>query len=1376
MKRQFLLIAAIAAFVAFALALLGQAAPPLVYAGDLLAPSGQVETPPSDANDPLAPVPTPTPVTTVIPVFQDTYIDQLNPNANYSDGARLHVALSSEFLYRQLSLIKFDIAAIPPGASIKSVTFRAYLEEATGLKTVNVSMGRATKGWDAKTVTWESWLNATCDEKATIPVGTADGWNEWNAFNLFQDWYTGPYKNYGLCLWGPGGGDAFGRAFRSSEVASAPQLVVVYYAPTPTPTNTATRTPTSTNTPSDTPSPTPTDTATNTPPPTYTPTPTVKPTRTPTPTPTRTPGACSDPSEPNDSPASAWAIAAGTDIFSFICSPEDVDWYRITVSGSVEIRALLDLLPAAYELILYTPSGAIAARGAGSGTEPRDLAYVPLTGGSYLLRVGPRSAADWSTVNWYRLRADLAALSPRSLSAVADTYVNQSAPDANYGAERQVSVGEDEFLAQKRGLFRFDLSDVPAVPIASAYLRLSLFSEATHEYDVGVYRVSAAWDEAAVTWNTKPGSVDTGSRAGVGSERGVYYEWDVTSLVQGWLTGGVGNFGMELRPAAGNDVRSFRSSEYAAGMLAGPGAGSVRTPRLVINFAAPDPGALVPIGGRVYEDADRDGRYNAGDRALSGVRVELFRDRVSQGSQLTAADGRYGFAGLPLDDYEVRVAETSLPADYTFLGSNSIAFTLHIGVSYDWLDFRLGYEEPPDPVPEPTLDLRPRDMEFIQVVHRGELIEGKRTLVRVFIEADGATGPVRRVNGLLWRDGHDADTIEALNRDTVALQPGTHPETDPAVIGDLSRTLNFLLPDDWATFGTFIVQINTNRMFIVSVPERAGAQINNQMRETTNFYPTNTLKLQVVGLQTAGGMTYDSSEHFTRWLRRTYPLSDVALYDDWWITAIDFSDDSGPGCGNAWNRIVLELGLRYFFSFLWDRYFAGMVPLETTEYYATGDGTVGCAHTGGYASAAVDTTTDVYYGRIAAHEVGHNLGREHTESPASGEGDTDPGYPYANGLIGQYGVDLADPANPLFVDPATNYDVMSYSWDQWFSDYTFDALYAQVRASGTTAAGAAGTSLAADLMRARDSGAAQREYLVVSGYVDGLAAPQLLPLYRVQLAAGSSDTPGSGAFALELQNASHAALFTRYFNLESVHSGDPNSGGFLQVVPWQAGAAHVVLRREQNVLYTTHVSSHSPQVAVSSPNGGEAWLPYGERTIAWTAGDVDGDALHYVLQYSTDGGAHWTVLATNLDQTSYTVDAGFLAGSTAARIRVIATDGINTTQDDSDGVFSVEGKAPRASIVSPADGGIHRPGAPVILEGAAIDLEEGPITDGTRFRWTSSLEGELGTGRTLFFEDLLPGTHVITLEVTDSERFVSSDRVTIFVGHPIYLPLVTRAP
>jgi hypothetical protein len=255
-----------------------------------------------------------------------------------------------------------------------------------------------------------------------------------------------------------------------------------------------------------------------------------------------------------------------------------------------------------------------------------------------------------------------------------------------------------------------------------------------------------------------------------------------------------------------------------------------------------------------------------------------------------------------------------------------------------------------------------------------------------------------------------------------------------------------------------------------------------------------------------------------------------------------------------------------------------------------------------------------------------------------------------------------------------------------------------------------------------------------------------------------------------------ARLFTRYFNIFE-DPDDPVNGSiyFRQVVPWQAGTARIVIKEGQTVLRITHVSANPPEVTLLSPNGGEFWPPYGEQTVSWTGDDADGNPLRYVLQYSPDGGSTWKAAAIDLTGESYALDVGSLAGSETALLRVIASDGVNTSQDDSDSTFTVEGKPPEVYVVYPLDGSVVPPGRLVVLEGAGTDPEDGPLTDETLFTWWSSQEGELGMGRELRFDDLLPGWHTITLEATDSDHFVGQDSVSIFIGSRVYLPLILKS-
>lgn len=63
--------------------------------------------------------------------------------------------------------------------------------------------------------------------------------------------------------------------------------------------------------------------------------------------------------------------------------------------------------------------------------------------------------------------------------------------------------------------------------------------------------------------------------------------------------------------------------------------------------------------------------------------------------------------------------------------------------------------------------------------------------------------------------------------------------------------------------------------------------------------------------------------------------------------------------------------------------------------------------------------------------------------------------------------------------------------------------------------------------------------------------------------------------------------------------------------------------------------------------------------------------------------------------------------------------------------------------------------------GVATDAEDGDL-DGNDMVWTSDLDGILGTGRD-FNEFLSVGTHVITLEATDSDGNVASVSIDLIM-------------
>jgi hypothetical protein len=232
-----------------------------------------------------------------------------------------------------------------------------------------------------------------------------------------------------------------------------------------------------------------------------------------------------------------------------------------------------------------------------------------------------------------------------------------------------------------------------------------------------------------------------------------------------------------------------------------------------------------------------------------------------------------------------------------------------------------------------------------------------------------------------------------------------------------------------------------------------------------------------------------------------------------------------------------------------------------------------------------------------------------------------------------------------------------------------------------------------------------------------------------------------------------------------------NVDGFNLMLPYPPGVARIVLKKGATELAVRPVSAHAPVVTVLSPNGGETWAASGAYTITWTANDLDGDPLTYSVLYSNDG-QNWVPVGTTITATQLTVNAAELAGGGVARVRVLATDGVNTSSDESDATFTVGRKGPQVFILAPVSGVRFMPGTPLWLQGYGYDLEDGTL-EGAALRWRSDRDGDLGTGSQALVT-LSPGPHVVTLTATDRDGATATASVNVFAGSEIFLPLTIR--
>ena len=408
------------------------------------------------------------------------------------------------------------------------------------------------------------------------------------------------------------------------------------------------------------------------------------------------------------------------------------------------------------------------------------------------------------------------------------------------------------------------------------------------------------------------------------------------------------------------------------------------------------------------------------------------------------------------------------------------------------------------------------------------LVANRAGYLRVFVVADrmNAAAPAVKVRFFHGLDPQDSAMI-------VAPSVGV-----PTVVDESSLSYSWNVP-----VPASLIQPTLNIQAEVdpteSVPETD---------DSDNVYPTGTppaLDVRAVppvdvvfvpvvqsGLppsRARGNITESNKAQFLDMTQRMHPVAsfNAVVHADLITTTTDTLQSQNAN--NAWTKILTQLNVLRIAENS-SSYYYGVARVSYTSGVA-GVAFVSTTTQGGRAALGWDKLPSGSV--VAAHELGHNWGRNH--APCGGPQQLDLQYPYSNGTTGIYGLDMAS----LMLQQPDLGDVMGYCDPKWIGDYTYRGVLNYLLAPSSP------------IMTGSTSSAVQ-PCLVVWGHIlDGELV--LEPAFEARTRPTLPHRPGP--YTLTGTAADGSTIFAVSFTPNEIADAGPGQQNFAFAVPLPSSRA-----------------------------------------------------------------------------------------------------------------------------------------------------------------------------------------------------------------------------
>jgi sugar lactone lactonase YvrE len=651
----------------------------------------------------------------------------------------------------------------------------------------------------------------------------------------------------------------------------------------------------------------------------------------------------------------------------------------------------------------------------------------------------------------------------------------------------------------------------------------------------------------------------------------------------------------------------------------------------------------------------------------------------------------------------------------------------------------------PTSTPPPNVDLQVGRIEVVQAVQTItdsiSLAANKPTLVRVWISLGGFDAPpsvccvggeleVKNGDGVIWHltPENPGGRIKAFR------------DPDSNI---LDHSLNFKLPQE-ALHGNILLTARINQD--QAVPE--ADYTNNERTENVIFEGSQSLHIVWVPVKYRGQFPdWDQIINGATLLRKLYPIA---------YSGLRYIGNGGPPIDIGFCRMEvgycrgqLKKELRSqlkSYPYPPGTIMFGWLPHLEHLYYIGGEA---IAPTGQellertWAQTAFGTTHSENAGLHMAHEIGHLMGLCHTEDIETDYCSGNLGYPPFDKQRAPYERIQATGVDALTyeIKPSWKYSMMlqhtpdsERAQDRWISPISYQRLFEMLQPQATV-----------NLLQSPEP------VLLIRGIISADGNAEVSPAFALDAQPDPVDSDPTKPYSLELLDAGGQVQLTHYFDVVFLSGVEYEAFVFAFALSSVGDLpASIRLWKEGQLLAERTAGAAPPSVTLGAPNGGETWESDTKQTVTWAASDSDGDPLTYALFYSPDDGATWRPLMMTITDTQYIIDPSYVPGSDQARIRVLATDGLHTSADESDGTFTVETKAPIVGISTPTDGATIPLGATIDLTGWGYDPDDGDLSD-TGLTWYGPNDEVLGHGSWVQISPTWePGHYTLRLVATDS--------------------------